>query len=375
MKRKIDFKQVTRDAWQALRLPLLAIFFGLVVGAIAMIWVGLQEGIGFGNALMKPLQGYAVLFKSVFGSFYDFGEALVYMIPLILTGLAIAFAFRCGLFNIGAEGQFIAGTFAAAYVGFTFNELPSLLQLSLAILAACVAGGLWAMIAGWLKARRGVHEVITTIMLNHIAFYLYNFLVSDKDWFKADNYQGSHAINPAIRIPRIGLFAPSRAHWGLLIALLVAVVVYFILWKTRTGFEVRAVGLSKDAARYAGINVARNFIIAMIISGALAGLGGGLHLLGTQRRAGQLGMFPNYGFDGIAVSLIGQNHPAGVVLSAFLFAMMKRGAPLMQSQAGIAKEVVAIVQASIIFFVAADQMVKWFLTRRAKKVKGEVQNG
>ncbi len=362
---KAKVKKYLIDTWLTIRFPILAIILGLFVGALAMIWVGIQDGMTFSETLMQPVNGYRALFVSVFGSAYGFGESLVYAVPLMLTGLSIAFAFRCGLFNIGAEGQYIAGSFAAAYVGFTFSHLPTPLQLLLAIIAGGLAGGLWAAFAGWLKAKRGVHEVITTIMMNHIAFYVYNFLVSDV--FKAQNYQGSHAINPDIRLPRFEIFAPSRAHYGIFIALLAAIIVYIILWKTKIGFEVRAVGLKATAANYAGIDVAKKFVIAMFISGILSGLAGGAHLLGTMRRAPSLGSFPNYGFDGIAVALIGQNHPVGVVLASLLFAFMKRGAPIMQAQAGIAKEVVSIVQASIIFFVAADQIVKWFFRRKTKK--------
>ncbi len=374
MNRSEKLKGFAHNTWSALKIPLFAIILGLIVGALAMMWVGIQEGQSLTNILLLPLKGYGALLSSVFGSWYGFGESLIYVVPLVLTGLSLTFAFRSGMFNIGAEGQFIVGFFAAAYVGFSFNYLPAIIQLFLAILAAAIAGGLWAAFAGWLKAKRGVHEVITTIMMNHIAFYLYNFLVSDKDWFKADNYQGSLAINPAIRLPQIGLFAPSRAHWGILISLLAAVAVYIILWKTKIGYEVRAVGHSSEAARYAGIDVAKKFIIAMLISGILSGLAGGLHLLGTQRRAPQMSGFMGFGLDGIAVALIGQKHPLGVVLASFLFAFMKRGAPIMQAQAGIAKEVVAIVQASIIFFVAADQIVKWILNRRKNSKQQGVES-
>lgn len=368
------YKEFLHQAWLSIRLPLTAIFFGLIVGALAMMWVGIQDGLSLNQILNLPLTAYRTLFNSVFGSFYGFGESLVFLVPLILTGLSITFAFRCGMFNVGAEGQYIVGLFSAAYVGFTFNGLPAWLQMITAIIAAAVGGGLWAAIVGWLKAKRGVHEVITTIMLNYIALHIYNFLVGSKEWFKADKFQGSHAINPAIKIPQIGLFSPSRAHWGIILALLAAIIVYIILWRTKTGFEVRAVGNSNEAARYAGISVAKNYIKAMLISGILAGLAGGIHLLGTQARAASLSAFTGFGADGIAIALIGQNHPLGVVLAAFLFAVMKRGAPLMQAQAGIAKEVVAIVQASIIFFVAADQMVKWIYKRRKKQVKEVASN-
>ncbi len=353
--------------------PMLAILLGLFVGALAMIWVGYLDGLPVADILLKPLKGYKVLLQSVFGSLYDFGETIFYFTPLVMTGLAIAFSFRSGMFNIGAEGQFIVGSFVTAYVGFTFNNWPTWLQFSVAIIAGTVAGGLWGAFAGFLKAKRGVHEVITTIMLNHIAFHLYNFFVSDPAWFKAENFQGSFAINPEIRIPKIALFEPSRAHYGIFFAIVAAIIVYIILWKTKLGYEIRAVGFNQDAAKYAGINVPARFIVSMFISGALSAMGGSLHLLGASRRAMQLGSFVNFGFDGIAVALIGRNNPWGVLLSAFLFSMLKRGAPVMQAQAGIAKEVVAIVQAAIIFFVAADQIVK-FLVRRFQKPVEEGQN-
>jgi len=370
---KERIKKILKNSWKQIEYPLLAILLGLIIGAFAMMWVGSQEGLSLNEVLYKPVEGYTALFTSVFGSLYGFGEAIVSAIPLIMTGLAIAFSFRTGLFNIGAEGQFIVGTFVTAYVGFTFNNIPVILQLILALVAGAVAGGLWAAFAGWLKAKRGVHEVITTIMMNHIAFYLYNLFVGSPEWFKAPSYQGSHAINPEIRLPVLGLFKPSRAHLGIIIALIAAIIVFIVLWKTKLGYEVRAVGHKASAAEYGGIDVAKKFVTAMFISGALAGLGGGLHLLGTARRAAQLGGFPNYGFDGIAVALIGKNHPLGIVLSAFLFAIMKRGAPLMQAQAGIAKEVIAIIQAAIIFFVAADQIVKWLVRRKEKKTIEEIK--
>lgn len=371
--KKTKVKEFLQDSWLALRLPIAAIVLGLLVGAAIMIFVGIQDGLSLSQVLLLPIRGYGALFNSTFGSLYGFGEALVYVVPLILTGLSVAFAFRCGLFNIGAEGQMLVGLFATAYVGFTFNNIPVILQMFLAILAGAIAGGLWGALVGWLRAKRGLHVVITSIMFNYIAFHLYNYFVGSTNWFKDEYAQGSRAINPAIKLPKISLFAPSRANWGILIAIIAAVVVYIILWKTKTGFEVRAVGKSQEAARYAGISVSKNFVIAMLISGVLSGLAGVTHLLGTQARATSLSMNIGFGIDGIAVALIGQNHPLGVVLAAFLMAILKRGAPLMQTY-GISKEVIAIVQAAIIFFVAADKMVKWIYERRDKKVKGVANN-
>ncbi|MGE5653409.1 MAG: ABC transporter permease [Bacillota bacterium] len=335
-----------------LLVPLLAVLFGLLVGALAMLWVG-----------KNPLLAYSYLVEGVFGSVYGFGETLVDTIPLIFTGLAVAFAFRCGLFNIGVEGQYMFATLIVAYVGVKWTWLPTPIHLVVTIVAGALAGGLWAGIPGVLKATRGVHEVINSIMLNYIALYVVNYFVAGA--FKAPNMQATPAVAPGIVLPKI--LPPSRAHAGIFIAVLAAVVVYWLLWRTTLGFQIRAVGHNLFAAEYAGISVPKNIVLAMVISGVLSGLAGASQILGLSTRTFQYFGFPGFGFNGIAVALIGRNHPAGVVLGAFLFGILGRGSVTMQA-ADVPKQIIAIVQASIIFFVAADEIIRWLLSRYRKEV-------
>ncbi len=348
---KLNWKGLTASLRELL-VPILAIIFGLVVGALAMLWVG-----------KDPLLAYSYLVEGVFGSVYGFGETLVDTIPLIFTGLAVAFAFRCGLFNIGVEGQFMVATLAVAYVGVKWASLPAPIHLLVTILAGTLAGALWAAIPGVLKATRGVHEVINSIMLNYIGLYVVNYFVAGA--LKAPGMQATASVAPGILLPQI--LPPSRAHAGIFIALVAAVAVYWILWRTTLGFEIRAVGHNLFAAEYAGISVPKNIVLAMVISGALSGLAGVSQILGLSSRTFQYFGFPGFGFNGIAVALIGRNHPVGVILGAFLFGILGRGSVTMQA-ADVPKQIIAIVQASIIFFVAADEIIRWLLSRYRKEV-------
>lgn len=341
-----------------MKVPLLAILFGFLVGAFVIIIIG-----------RNPIEAYLAVYYSVFGSILGFLETISFVTPLIFTGLAVAFAFRCGLFNIGAEGQFIVGMFVTGYIGFTWPNLPSVLLLPLAILGGTLAGAIWSGIPGLLKAKLGVHEVINTIMMNHIAFFLVNWLVSDP--FKAANYQGTERVPESIILKRLSdIFSLDSAsgHTGIFIALVAALGAYYLLWRTTTGFEIRATGLNPNASEYAGISVARSLILAMLISGAFAGMGGAVQTLGLRYRVWEMAAFPMFGFNGIAVALIGKNHPIGVILGAFLFGALLRSDAAIQIQADVPRQVVAIIQASVIFFVAADQIVRWLVSRRKKEV-------
>lgn len=344
--------------WSAVNIPLLAVLFGFAVGAIAVVAIG-----------KNPLQVYVAVWNSTFSDLRAFATTLAYVTPLIFTGLAVAFAFRCGLFNIGAEGQFIVGLFVSGYIGFTWPHLAPPLLLTLALLGGGLAGALWAGLPGLLKAKLGVHEVINTIMMNHIAFFFVNWLISEP--FKAPMYQATEAVPEAIRLTRLSDILPIEAaqgHSGIFIALAVALACYLVLWRTTLGYEVRATGLNPHAAQYAGISVAKNIILAMLISGFLSGLGGAVQTLGFRYRVYEMSAFPNFGFNGIAVALIGKNHPLGVIFAALLFGMLQRADSLIQVQAGVPRQVVAIIQASVIFFVAADQIIKLLFARRKKEV-------
>ncbi len=338
-------------------IPIIAVFLGILVGAIIMLFIG-----------QNPFTGYAALINGAFGDIYYFGEMLRMMTPLILAGLAVAFAFRTGLFNIGVEGQLIVGWLASVWVGVAV-EAPMFIHLPLSIAAGAIAGALWGFIPGFLKARFYVHEVIVTIMMNYVALYTANHLIR------------TYLLVPGERTERISTTASlaspflqsltdfSRLHYGFFLAIFACVVLWFVLWKTTLGYELRAVGYNKHASHYAGMNVNTNIILAMVISGGFAGVAGAMEGLGTYGYMSILSGFTGTGFDGIAVALLGANTSIGVFLAAALFGALKIGAPNMQSAAGIPPELVDIVIALIIFFVASSYLIRLVINRLQKEGK------
>lgn len=339
---------------------LLSIVLGFLIGAIVLSIAG-----------FNPITAYAVMIRGIIGNPRFVGWTVVYATPLILTGLAVAFAFRTGLFNIGAEGQYIVGSVAAAVVGYFFNG-PAIIHIPLAILAGIMAGAIWAAIAGLLKAKFGIHEVIATIMLNWIALYLSNFIVTI-DGFQQPNTEASNPIKESASLA-INFLRPivgtAKVNWGIVIALFAAILIYYIIFKTTLGYELRAVGYNKYAAEYGGISVNKSIIISMAISGGLAGLAGVTQVLGVSGRITILAAAEGYGFDGIAVSLIGANSPFGVMLAGLLFGGLKYGGSKLQT-IGAPPEVVSIVIGSIIYFIAAGSIVRIAI----KKIGGGKKNG
>lgn len=339
--------------------PVFAIILGLLTGAIAMLLGG-----------FNPILAYTALVQKVFGNAYNIGETIRQITPLIFTGLAVAFAFRTGLFNIGAEGQFIMGMVAATVVGVSL-ELPAIIHAPLAVIAGAVTGGLWGSVAGYLKAKRGVNEVITSIMMNWVALYLANWIMNT--FYVPKGQQRSEMIHESAMLSVTWLsqfFDNARMHWGTLIAVAAAIFFYVIMWKTKTGYELRAVGFNPHASEYAGMNVSRNVVKAMFISGLFAGIGGACEILGVFHYQAILTAQPGYGFDGIAVALIGGNTPIGVVLAAILFGMLTFGGAGIQFSAGVPVELISVVIASVIFFVAAHGIVKIFVKPLKKKKEG-----
>nr|WP_106784312.1 ABC transporter permease [Lysinibacillus timonensis] len=336
--------------------PLISIVLGLIVGAIVMVISGYD-----------PVSGYTALWNGIFGSSYNMGETVRQIIPYVFAGLAVAFAFRTGLFNIGVEGQLIMGWFAAAYVGSAF-ELPMIIHLPLTLIAAALVGALWAYIPGLLKARLGVHEVIVTIMMNYIALRSINPLI---DWVtggedRTEKVQETASLRSEF-LQSITDF--SRMHWGFIVALIGVFVMWFILEKTTRGYELKAVGFNRNASEYAGMNVKKNIILSMVISGAFAGLAGAMEALGTFGNVAKMTGFSGVGFDGIAVALLGANQPVGVLFGAILFGSLKNGGINMPNEAGVPNEIVNIVIAVIILFAASGYVIKLALERFGKKKK------
>jgi general nucleoside transport system permease protein len=340
--------------------PVISVILGLIVGAIIMLVSG-----------YNPIEGYAALWEGILGDSYYFGETIRQITPYILAGLAVAFAFRTGLFNIGVEGQLLIGWVVAVWVGTNFEGLPKIIHLPMAIIAAGIAGAFWAFIAGVLKAKFSVHEVIGTIMMNYIALHITNAFVK---WMAegADKteriYESASLASPFLQ----NLTDYSRLHWGFIIALAFVVLMWFILEKTTRGFELKAVGFNQNAAEYAGMSVNKNIILAMTISGVFAGVAGSMEALGTFGYATFRAANTGIGFDGIAVALLGANAPLGVLFGAILFGSLKQGALNMPNAAGIPMEIVSIIIAVIILFVASGYVIRVFLEKMNKKKKSDV---
>ena len=352
-------KGILRSALDAMLIPFLAILTAVVLGGLLIVWVR-------GN----PLLAYFGLIQGSFGSVRALSETAVWATPYILGGLAVALAFKGGLFNIGAEGQLALGATFSALIGYALPgwlgwDIPAIIHLPLVILVGLAAGAIWASIVGFLKAYTGGHEVINTIMMNYIALNTISYLLNGP--MKDPNPNNVIARTPLIadnaRIPV--LFDGLRVHWGFILALLAAYLVWWMLNKTTLGFEIRTVGLNPDAAKYAGINVKRTIILTMAFSGALAGLAGTFEVIGLNYRH-ELGFSIGYGFDAIAIALLGKSHPLGVVLAAILFAAMRNGATRMQFLTQLPVDLISMLQALILLFVAADAIIRYLYRIKAQ---------
>lgn len=341
-------------------IPFLAIFTAMIISSLVM-WV----------AGTNPIKAYFALGEGAFGTQKAIIETLIKATPFILAGLGIALAFRGGLFNIGMEGQLFAGSAVAVFIGYSV-ELPAIIHLPLALLGGMLGGALWAAIPGYLKARTGAHEVITTIMTNFIALRVINWAIGVNGPMRAPLtvVPETLPVFPSARLPL--LIADTRLHAGIILALVAAFIVYWLLWRTVIGFELRTVGANPNAARYAGINVELNIVRTMTISGALGGLAGGIQVLGLEPYTFTTGFNVGYGFDSIAVAVLGNIHPFGVTLSALLFGAMDSGARLMQLRTKVPIDIITIVQGLILTFVAANQIIRSIYRIRAKAEEGPV---
>ncbi len=414
-----------------LGVPLLAVFTALVLGALAMWATG-----------SDPLVAYKGLLDGSFLKQRAFGETLVASTPYLLLALGVGFGFKCGLFNIGVEGQYYIGQIFAIWIAVNVKGLPLFIHLPLVILAGMLGGAIWAGIPGFLKVRFGAHEVITTMMMNYVSFNLCDYLVGLKGPMRDPraSVPQSKPILASAQLPRLnelpGLMADplariavaliiglalylllrlvmrygfsgrfnktqawvvaaislalaagawlllgnlkafggafvdkgSRLHIGFLIALAMSVFMWWLLYKTTFGFEIRTVGANRDAASYAGINITRNVVLAMAISGALAGMAGSIEIIGLDRVLKSF-FSAGYGFDSIAIALLANSHPLGSILSALLFGALRNGADLMELRSGVSKQMISVVQALILMFVAAPAVIRWLY--RIKAPRGE----
>jgi simple sugar transport system permease protein len=377
--------------------PVLAVLTAFLVGALIIIFsdpetlklfttdpiAAVQRAIGqvssaysalLTGALGSP-SAYVAAFTSgdpaqIKAAFVPISETILNATPLIFTGLSVALGFRSGLFNIGAEGQLYIGAIFATFVGFSITGMPIFIHLPLAIAAGFLGGALWGFIPGILKARTGAHEVIVTIMLNYTSYLLLAWVL------KTSVFQREGRDDPISKlIPDTGAFPqfvndPTlRANWATLLAFAAAIGISWLLFRSVRGFEFRAVGLNPGAARYAGMSISRTIVLTMIICGGLAGLAGTTQVLGSSRTLTP-GFSPGWGFDGIAVALIGGSRPLGVVLAAFLFGALRAGATPMQAATGIPIDLVVVIQALVIMFVAAPALVRGIYRFKANPATG-----
>ena len=346
--------------------------YGFLSSVFAVL-VGL--GVGFIILLISnPAQAfgglYAILMGATFNGMRSVGQVLYFATPIILTGLSVGFAFKTGLFNIGASGQFIVGAYGAVLVGVLGSSLGGIHWI-VALLAALIGGALWGLIPGLLKAYANVNEVIASIMMNYIGMYFVNFLVVRTVFDSLRNQ--SQSVAASARIPAMGLqaiFPRSNVNGGFLIALLAVLITYLVLNKTTFGFELKAVGFNRDASRYAGINEKRSIVLSMLIAGALAGLGGGLlYLAGSGKHIEVVDILAAEGFQGIPVALLGLSNPIGVLFAALFIAYISVGGFFMQRY-DFVPEIIDIIVAAIIYFSAFALIIKTFIDNRRTKAGG-----
>lgn len=336
--------------WRSALVPVLSIVAALAVGALVLALAGYNVG-----------SAYGALWNGVFGNTRNIGEAFLRATPLVLIGAGIAVAFRAGIWNIGAEGQFYLGAIGATFVGLHVANLPPLVAIPLAIAAGFLLGGFWAGIAGWLKVRLGLNEVVTTIMLNYIALGIVSFLITGPMMEAIRANPQTDLIAASVVLPRIWL--PTRVHLGFVLAIVVACLLAFILFRTPWGYAIRAVGYNQKAARYAGINVGRQFVMAMVLSGGASGIAGAVEVMGVTGRL-YANLSPGYGFQGIAVSLLANNNPLGVILSGWLFGALGSGSQMMQLTAGIPDVMIYILQGLVILFLVSFRFLGDRLSRK-----------
>ena len=333
-----------------------AILVGLVAAFLVSAALIATAGANVFNAL-----GY--MFKGAYGDWDAFVETLVQATPLIFTGLAIVVAFRAKVFNIGAEGQFFAGAMASTWIGLHLTGLPGPVVWVLIIIGSIIAGGIWGFIPGILKATLGASEIITTVMLNYVILYIISYLLSGP-WREPDQFYLQTAWFPDhCRFPAV--VPLSRLHLGFIISLVLAAVVYLLLWKTPFGFEIRSIGINPRASRYKGIRIKKTLVLVMVISGAIAGLGGGSEIAGLHQQL-RLDISTGYGYTAIIIALLGRLHPVGVIIVAIFFGGLVNGSTSMQINTGVPVALVHCIQGVVLIFVLTAEVLATYRIRRTE---------
>lgn len=355
---------------------------------LAALGAALATGIVLLAVGASPIATYATIFTGPLQDVFGLTEVLVRAVPLIIVALGVAIAFRTGILNIGAEGQILMGILAATATALALPTWPKAALLPLVLLAGAVAGGVWAGIAGWLRARMGVNEILSTVMLNYIAAQAYTFLLRGPMIDPAEIEMGS-GTPQSIRLPAaawLGRLVPgTRLHDGLVLALILAILVYVLLWRTTWGYRLRTAGAEAKAARYAGIHVERSLVAAMALSGAFAGLAGAVELSGVHHRAIE-NISSGYGFAGIVVALFGALHPAGIVPAAAFFGLLLVGSDMTQRSAGVPANMILVLQGVIILAIvsakvylnnayAQERVARLFRLRKAERTSEPVKTG
>ena len=331
-------------------LTFISIVISFVVGALFLIAMGIS-----------PIVAYGKLLSGVFSTTKNLSYCVVYATPLIFTGLAVAFSFRTGVFNIGAEGQFVVGSMAACVVGILVPA-PSWLLIPMCFIAAALAGAVWGIIVGFLKTRFGINEVLSMIMFNWIAYYLSNYIADLKVIHNTGSAEATKNVADAamILLPKEWITAlglAPKANWGIFAAIIAVILVYIIIEKTTTGYELKAVGFNSSAAEYGGISVNRSILLALAISGALAGIGGAMQLLGQGGRISIFTSQEGFGFQGISVALIGASNPIGVFFAGLFYGALKYGGSKL-NLINAPSEVIDIITGTVVFFIAISHVFR-----------------
>ncbi|MFZ5597742.1 MAG: ABC transporter permease [Bacillota bacterium] len=345
-------KRLYTPRFSVFLIPALSVFLSLVLGGVFLSATG-----------HNPMEIYSKMFSGVFGSSFGLSETMVKAIPLMILGLGISIAFKMQLWNIGAEGQIYMGAFAASWVPLTFPDLPAILMIPAMIITSMAAGGLWGLIPAIPRAYLGVNEIITTLMLNYVAILWVQFLVFGP-------WKDPHGFNFPMSAPfpeaaRLGTLGHTRVHAGILFAILLSVIIYIIINRSRWGYEIRVIGESESAARYAGMNIRRNILLVMLISGAVCGLAGMSEVSGISGRL-QHGVSPGYGYTAIIVVWLAKLNPFAIILVAILFGGLQVGGYMVQSS-GVSASVATMLQGAILFFVLGGEFFNRYRIRFGKK--------